>query len=315
MRLAQDAHARPRPDDVRVLRPRLRAAVPGDRRAARCSSTSACSRRRRPATAARPPGETIGKAKACYAGGAVQIYLNLAGRDPVDAAALTQVPAADEAATVARIKAAFLALKDPNDWTGDGKPENWKVIDRAYTKAEARYIPNGAKQHRGHVAPDAHRRRGRVLLPAVPVRRGDARHADRPLGVLRPARLRARTCRTCKSNTNMRATFLAGGRRIEDGVARNVRSDRPRADGRVPARRPGAAAQPGRRAARHPRRRPAATRRSRSSGSTTSTVSSSRPRPRSTARTVDRRRRGAARDAVRRGGRGAARPDAAAGGG
>ena len=31
----------------------------------------------RPAT-----GETIGKAKACYAGGAVQIYLNLAGRDP-----------------------------------------------------------------------------------------------------------------------------------------------------------------------------------------------------------------------------------------
>ena len=31
----------------------------------------------RPAT-----GETIGKAKACWAGGAVQIYLNLAGRDP-----------------------------------------------------------------------------------------------------------------------------------------------------------------------------------------------------------------------------------------
>ena len=32
----------------------------------------------RPAT-----GETIGKAKACWAGGTVQIYLNLAGRDPV----------------------------------------------------------------------------------------------------------------------------------------------------------------------------------------------------------------------------------------
>ena len=28
-------------------------------------------------------GETIGKAKACWAGGTVQIYLNLAGRDPV----------------------------------------------------------------------------------------------------------------------------------------------------------------------------------------------------------------------------------------
>src|SRR4029453_12159079 len=31
----------------------------------------------RPAT-----GETIGKAKACWAGGALQIYLNVAGRDP-----------------------------------------------------------------------------------------------------------------------------------------------------------------------------------------------------------------------------------------
>ena len=27
-------------------------------------------------------GETIGKAKACWAGGALQIYLNVAGRDP-----------------------------------------------------------------------------------------------------------------------------------------------------------------------------------------------------------------------------------------
>ena len=35
----------------------------------------------RPAT-----GETIGKAKACWAGGTVQIYLNLAGRDPADPA-------------------------------------------------------------------------------------------------------------------------------------------------------------------------------------------------------------------------------------
>ena len=50
----------------------------------------------RPAT-----GETIGKAKACWAGGTVQIYLNLAGRDPAGGG-LQQVAAADEAATVAR---------------------------------------------------------------------------------------------------------------------------------------------------------------------------------------------------------------------
>ena len=49
----------------------------------------------RPAT-----GETIGKAKACWAGGTVQIYLNLAGRDPADGG-FQQVAAADEASTVA----------------------------------------------------------------------------------------------------------------------------------------------------------------------------------------------------------------------
>jgi hypothetical protein len=57
-------------------------------------------------------GETIGMAKACWAGGAVQIYLNLDKRDPVNPA-LQQVPAAEEAASVAKIKAAFLALSTP----------------------------------------------------------------------------------------------------------------------------------------------------------------------------------------------------------
>ena len=52
----------------------------------------------RPAT-----GETIGKAKACWAGGTVQIYLNLAGRDPAGGG-FTQVPAAQEAAPWLRSK-------------------------------------------------------------------------------------------------------------------------------------------------------------------------------------------------------------------
>ena len=91
----------------------------------------------RPAT-----GETIGKAKACWAGGALQIYLNLAGRDPAGAG-LTQVAAADEGAVVQQIRSAYVALTDPNDWTRDGLAEGWKMIDRTYTKAEARFIPNG----------------------------------------------------------------------------------------------------------------------------------------------------------------------------
>ncbi len=104
----------------------------------------------RPAT-----GETIGKAKACWAGGTVQIYLNLAGRDPV-ADGLQQVPADEEAATVTAIEEAFVALTDPNDWTGDGAPEGWPVIDRAFSKAEARDIPNGPDSDGRHGPPDAH---------------------------------------------------------------------------------------------------------------------------------------------------------------
>ena len=61
----------------------------------------------RPAT-----GETIGKAKACWAGGALQIYLNVAGRDPAGGG-FQQVAAGDVAATVAAIKAKYLGLTDP----------------------------------------------------------------------------------------------------------------------------------------------------------------------------------------------------------
>ncbi|MET0762915.1 MAG: 5'-nucleotidase C-terminal domain-containing protein [Thermoleophilaceae bacterium] len=167
-------------------------------------------------------GETIGKAKACWAGGAVQIYLNLAGRDPAGGG-FQQVAAADEASTVAQIKAAFLALEDPNDWTGDGNPEGWDVIDRAFTKAEARHIPNGP----GSTADMAHpTRTGDLVVFSAPPYQYDA---------ATPGTLIARSAffgqhgyvpdvQDLKSNTNMRATFLAGGKAIEDGVVRNVRS-------------------------------------------------------------------------------------------
>ena len=165
----------------------------------------------RPAT-----GETIGKAKACWAGGTVQIYLNLAGRDPV-VAGLQQVPAAAEAATVAQIKAAFLALSDPNDWNGDAQPEGWKVIDRAFTKAEARYIPNGA----GSTADMAHpTRTGDLVVFAYPPYQFDA---------ATPGTLVARSAffgqhgyvpdvQNLAACVNMRATFIAGGSAVRPNV-------------------------------------------------------------------------------------------------
>src|SRR3954469_1812965 len=152
-------------------------------------------------------GETIGKAKACWAGGTAQIYLNVAGRDPAGGG-YRQVDPADVDATVAKIRAAYQALQDPNDWTGDGRPEGWKVIDRTFTKAQARSIPNGP-----HSTADM----------AHPTRTGDAVVFSYPpyeFDAATPGTLVARSAffgqhgyvpdvQNLRSNTNMRATFLA----------------------------------------------------------------------------------------------------------
>jgi 2',3'-cyclic-nucleotide 2'-phosphodiesterase (5'-nucleotidase family) len=164
----------------------------------------------RPAT-----GEAIGKAKACWAGGTVQIYLNLAGRDPVNAA-FHQVAAADAATTVAQIKAAFLALTDPNDWTHDGQPEGWKVIDRAYTRAESRYIPNGP----GSTSDMAHpTRTGDLVVFSYPPYQFDA---ETPGTLIAPSQFFGQhgyvpDVQDIPDSVNMRATFLAGGKDVAKG--------------------------------------------------------------------------------------------------
>ncbi len=171
----------------------------------------------RPAT-----GETIGKAKACWAGGTVQIYLNLAGRDPAGGG-FQQVAAGTEAATVQQIEDAFLALSDPNDWSGDGAPEGWKVIDRAFTKAEARAIPNGS----GGTADMAHpTRTGDLVVFSAPPYQFDAATPGTliALSAFFGQHGYVPDVQDLRSNTNMRATFLAGGDAIERGVVRNVRS-------------------------------------------------------------------------------------------
>jgi len=161
-------------------------------------------------------GETIGKAKACWAGGTVQVYLNLAGRDPV-VAGISQVAAADETSTVASLKGAFLALADPNDWTGDGSAEGWPVIDRAFTKAEARHVPNGP---------------GSTADMSFPTRTGDLvvfSKVPYQFDAATPGTLIAAShffgqhgyvpdVQDLAGNTNMRATFIAAGDRIRKGT-------------------------------------------------------------------------------------------------
>jgi 2',3'-cyclic-nucleotide 2'-phosphodiesterase (5'-nucleotidase family) len=164
----------------------------------------------RPAT-----GETIGMAKACWAGGAVQIYLNLAGRDPAGGG-FQQVAADDEADTVARIKEAFLALSDPNDWTHDGDPEGWKVIDRAFTKAESRHIPTGRRSTADMAHPT---RTGDLVAFAYPPYQFDA---ATPGELVAPSHFFGQhgyvpDVRNLRADVNMRATFLAGGARVAKG--------------------------------------------------------------------------------------------------
>jgi 2',3'-cyclic-nucleotide 2'-phosphodiesterase (5'-nucleotidase family) len=167
-------------------------------------------------------GETIGKAKVCWAGGTAQIYLNLAGRDPAGGG-LTQVPAGELAATVAAIKAKYEGLTDPNDWTGDGQPEGWKMIDRVFTKAEARYIPIGE----GQTADMAHpTRTGDVIAFSYPPYQYDA---ETPGTLVAPSHFFGQhgyvpDVQDLANNINMRASFIAGGNGIAKGevTARSI---------------------------------------------------------------------------------------------
>ena len=160
-------------------------------------------------------GDTIQKAKACWAGGTVQIYLNVAGRDPL-VAGITQIAAADVPATVAAIKARYLGLTDPNDWTHDGLAESWKMMDRVYTKAEARYIPNGPGTTADMSSPT---RTGDVVAFAYPPYQFDA---ETPGTLVAPSKFFGQhgyvpDVQVLSANVNMRATFLAGGQNIDRG--------------------------------------------------------------------------------------------------
>jgi 2',3'-cyclic-nucleotide 2'-phosphodiesterase (5'-nucleotidase family) len=177
------------------------------------SQTASC----RPAV-----GETIGKAKACWAGGTLQVYLNLAGRDPAGGG-FQQVAAVDEAATVAAIRAAYEGLSDPNDWSGDGQPEAWTLIDRAFTKAEVRYVPNGP----GGSADLAHpTRTGDLVVFARPPYQFDG---AMPGTLVSPSRFfgqhgYAPDLQDPDANADMRAALLAGGKGVARGKPSGIRT-------------------------------------------------------------------------------------------
>ena len=210
----------------------------------RCWWTWACSRSRRRQLPARRPARRSARRRP--AGRAAPRRSTSTSRGATrPAAAFQQVPANQEATEVARIKAAFLALEDSNDWTGDGQPEGWKVIDRMFTKAEARYIPNGA----GGTADMAHpTRTGDLIAFSYPPYQFDAST---------PGTLIARSAFFGQHGyvpdvQDLRQQHEHAGdvprRRPGDRWGRRAQraQHRPRADRGIPARHPRAAEQPGR---------------------------------------------------------------------
>jgi 2',3'-cyclic-nucleotide 2'-phosphodiesterase (5'-nucleotidase family)/predicted AlkP superfamily phosphohydrolase/phosphomutase len=160
--------------------------------------------------------ETIGKAKACWAGGTVQIYLNVEGREPADEG-FQQIPAGEVDATLEAIKAAFLGLSDPNDWTGDGQPEGWTVIDRVFTKEEARYIPNGPNSTTDMAHPT---RTGDLVVFAYPPYQFDAATPGTLVSLSHFFGQHGYVpdVQNLDANINMRAAFLAGGSAVRSHV-------------------------------------------------------------------------------------------------
>jgi len=172
--------------------------------------------------------ETIGSAKACWAGGTVQVYLNVAGRDPAPPATgygstFKQIKAADVDATVQKIKNAYAGMVDPNDWTGDGNPEGWQMIDRQFTKAEARYIPNGPDTTADMAHPT---RTGDLVTFAYPPYQFDAATPGTLVSLSHFFGQHGYVpdVQNLDANINMRGTFLAGGYAVVPNTVATARS-------------------------------------------------------------------------------------------
>ncbi len=245
-------------------------------------------------------GETIGKAKACWAGGALQVYLNVAGRDPVGAD-FQQVPADEVDATVAADQGRLPRHHRPQRLDRmTASPRAGRSSTAHSPRRRRATSPTVPGSTADMAQPDPDRRPRRVLVPAVPVRRRDAGHADRTV------RTSSASTATCPTSRTSRPTSTCGrpSSPAVPGIAKGTghgSHDRPRAHDGVPARDPRAAAERRPRPDSRSSRAAPRSSRSRSSASPTSTASSTRARSRFDGINTSGRRRVIPRDDVRRG--------------
>ena len=166
--------------------------------------SSGCSRSRRPRTAAWRPARRSARRRP--AGPAVRCRCTSTSRAATrPAAACNRWRQPTPPSTVAAIKAKYLSLTDPNDWTHDGQPENWKMIDRAFTQAEARFIPNGPGSTADMADPT---RTGDLVVFAFPPYQFDA---ETPGTLVAPSTSSASTA-TCPTSRTSTRTSTCGRR-------------------------------------------------------------------------------------------------------
>jgi 2',3'-cyclic-nucleotide 2'-phosphodiesterase (5'-nucleotidase family)/predicted AlkP superfamily phosphohydrolase/phosphomutase len=166
------------------------------------------------------PGDTL--AKECHAGGTSQIYINLAGRDPMGAPVSgttcpcinqPQVPANQYETVRNRIIDAFENLDDPN------LPGQQQVVDAVFKKEQLRNVDGTDGLHPN--------RSGDVVVVFRPPYQTDAQTPGQLVAFSQffgqhgylPA------LQDLAHNVNMRGTFLAAGPGVKDGpVIQNVRA-------------------------------------------------------------------------------------------
>lgn len=168
------------------------------------------------------PVSKFDKAKACWAGGTVQVYINLVGRDPDPRTAAQKDPtnpafvpdprvsAAEYATVRTQIMDAFAGLTDPAHPT-------WDPIQSVYTKEQARSISDGVSGTINMLHPT---RTGDVVVFAAPPYQFDA---ATPGQVFAPSHFFGQhgyepSLIDLDDNLTMRAAFMALGPGVRDGA-------------------------------------------------------------------------------------------------
>ena len=215
-------------DDLRLLRPRLRAAVvrgqrrqgAGRRRACRSVASGNC--RKAAATAA--PARGSGATRSPRTAG------------PAARRRSTSTwPAATQPRSGRRTTRRSATRSSRRSRTSTTRPTRaQQVVLKVLKKEELRE----RRRHR-RAPPEPQRRRRRRPPSAVPVRRGDAGPADRPLAVLRPARLPARAASTWRTTSTCTRRSSPPARGSASRLGEGRPGDRPRPDHRLPDGHPG----------------------------------------------------------------------------